>query len=130
MNVDLQRAFASEPFNPEYVLRYFRETHHWGLHLDVPGLSLALEQTIEQIARRVARGDAALGLLERLGVAIELAEQLPFTVDLWTTQNDFYTAMQAHLADISRLAKHGDPDAAAWVARFRQVGNQLRVRVT
>ena len=129
MNVDLQRAFSADHFDPEYVQRYFQETLHWGLHLDVPGLSLALEQAIEHIAARVARGDSALSLLERLGAAIQLAEELPFTVDLWTTQNDFYTAMQTHFADINTLAERGDPAAIAWVARFRRVGEQLRVRV-
>jgi hypothetical protein len=89
-----------------------------------------LELAIERIAARVAHGDAAVSLLERLSAAIALTDALPFTVDLWTTQNDFYRAMTAHYGDISALAARGDPAAAEWTARFQTLGDQLRVRVT
>lgn len=129
MNVDLRRAFAAEQLDPNYVSRYFRDTQAWGLQLDVPGLSRALELAIERIAARVAQGEAAVGLLERLSAAIALTDALPFTVDLWTTQNDFYRAMQAHFPDISSVARRGDRIAAVWVERFQTLGEQLHVRV-
>jgi hypothetical protein len=129
MNLDLQRAFTAEPLDTEYVSRAFRDTHAWGLLLDVPGLSHAFELAIERIAARVARGDAAVELLDRLSAVIALTDSLPFTVDVWTTQNDFYRALQAHYSDISLMASQGDRTAATWIERFQTLGEQLHVRV-
>lgn len=129
MNVDLLRAFASDQLDSENVRQYFSDTRDWGLQLDVAGLSLGLEQAIERVAARVAHGDAALSLLDRLSAAIALTDVLPFTIDLWTTQNDFYRAMTEHYGDISGIAARGDAAAAAWTARFQAIGDQLRVRV-
>jgi alpha-amylase/alpha-mannosidase (GH57 family) len=129
MDVDIAREFEDPHFDLGYVRRYFEETASWDLHLDVPRLGFLLGNAINRLARLLTVSPPSTPLIERLIAVIELADWLPFNVDLWSAQNDFYDALRISYPTMKRQAEAGNEDAEAWVGSMKQLGNLLSVAV-
>lgn len=130
MNADLRREFSSDDLDVEYVRSYFEETRDWGLHLDIEGLSFVLEQTLERLSAQLRDPECSPDAIQRMNEIIGMLETLPFGVNLWTAQNDFYEALHMNYPAMVEQAEAGDQAAAIWVAEFRKLGDGLSVMVT
>lgn len=129
VNIDVRRAFEAENFDPREIERLFAETKTWGLDLDIPGLSFILEQTIERQARQFIEQPERRGVLERLNGLVELSARLPFNVNPWTAQNDYYRALTTIYPDVKARSQAGDMQARGWVDQFMALGQSLSVHV-
>jgi hypothetical protein len=69
---------------------------------------------------------ARLIVIENL---VGLLRALPFQINLWEVQNDYYHVLTEHYPDMRTVANKGDPDARAWVERFLPLGTALGIRV-
>ena len=73
----------------------------------------------------------SLPRLQKLVAALELTTTLPFPVNLWRMQNDYYR-LRAETRDPSRMPawlRNGVPEAGRWREQFRLLGEKLKVRV-
>ncbi|MDQ4130749.1 MAG: DUF3536 domain-containing protein, partial [Actinomycetota bacterium] len=146
INDDLRRAFAGSQFDPDRVRALLDDARTWEVELDTAGLAHVLSTTIagltRQIRRRILERSPAArpssggcedeGLLvafQRAENLVALARNLPFEVDLWQAQNDFYAALQRAYGELRTRAQQGDEAAAAWARHFRSLGEALAVAV-
>lgn len=129
INIDVRRAFEAENFDPREIQRLFDETKTWRLDLDIPGLSFVLEGTIERYARELVEHPERRGVLERLNALVELSEKLPFTINAWTAQNDYYRALTTIYPEMKAKSQAGDMQARGWVDQFAVLGRALSVYV-
>ncbi len=141
LNLDLKRAFVDPDSDLEEARQKLAETASWHLELDVPGLTLALQSALEELARSLAeglrqnpgQGPRDLDLLERLDARVELARSLPFRVPLAGTQNAVYrilrTEYRVALDDAEDDDGDGSEAAAAWAGRFHALAEKLELRV-
>ena len=129
LNIDLKRAFVDPDSDLDEVRQKLHETATWHLDLDVPGLTLALQSALEELAVSLRRSPRDLDLLARLDARVELARSLPFSIPLAGTQNAIYRILQDEYPGALDAAGQGDQDAAAWAERFRPLAERLDLRV-
>ena len=129
MNVDVSRALGDDPIDFEYIENYFHETSTWGLELDVPGISFAMEAALERLANRLSIDASGPEEFDEITNLIELIRGLPFGCDYWTAQNHYYALLTSCYQKMRRRAEYGDAPAAAWVTSFERLGNELSVHV-
>jgi hypothetical protein len=67
--------------------------------------------------------------LTRLNEAMELQQDLPFTLDLWSVQNKCYEILQSTYPWMLERALTKDEEAIAWVQLFQELGNKLKLTV-
>jgi len=75
--------------------------------------------------------ELSLPALQKLVAAIELMATLPFPINLWRMQNDYYRLL-AETKNPSRMPswlRNGAPEASRWREQFRLLGERLKVRV-
>ncbi len=131
-NDELRRAFEDESLEPERVRALLDDARAWSLALDTAGLGRVLAATIERATRPVRpdRAQLAVAELESLRLArtlVDLAQSLPFEVDLTRTQNHVFETVRTVYPDHRTRAAGGDPLAVAWVDELRALGESLSV---
>ncbi|MGH7836161.1 MAG: DUF3536 domain-containing protein, partial [Candidatus Binatia bacterium] len=97
--------------------------------LDHQTLEYKFRRNIERMAERLVAEPASLPLVERLKTAAELAQRLPFPIDLWKVQNMYYRVLKSVYAERCAKAASGDGASQSWCKTFRDLGSELRVRV-
>ena len=70
-----------------------------------------------------------LELLKKLETAAGVAQNLPFEVNVWRTQNNYYEMLQKVLPEQVKKAGHGDTTARQWVEHFVGLGRNLAMKV-
>ncbi|MFN2556875.1 MAG: DUF3536 domain-containing protein [Nitriliruptorales bacterium] len=145
INDDLRHAFEDSRLDPHRVLALLDDARTWDVELDTAGLAHVLNTTIAGLTRRIGRqlsecswlapsssecdDEGLLVAFERAEILVALARSLPFEVNLWQAQNDFYAALQRAYPELRRRAQEGDEPAAVWAGHFRTLGESLAVAV-
>ena len=69
------------------------------------------------------------GHAKLLSSPFELARQLPFEVNLWSVQNNYYELVQRVYPEQKLKADAGDTSAQEWIKPFLELGEKLYVKV-
>jgi alpha-amylase/alpha-mannosidase (GH57 family) len=94
--------------------------------VDSPGLGYQLVNTIQHAVGDWQGDPENQDLLDRAARLVDLANRAPFETDLAATQNLFYDIRQDVFPVVS---KRTSAAARKWVARFRELGAALSVKV-
>ena len=129
MNADIIRALGEEEIDFDYIDNYFQETRTWDLHLDVPGISFAMEAALERRGDHLSEAGAGPEVFDEMTRLIELIRRLPFGCDYWSVQNHYYAVLKSRYPELQERAASGDDAAAEWLASFERLGEALAVHV-
>ena len=129
INRELRRIFEAENPDLERARTLLAEAAELRVPLDDGALSFSLERTLERMAGHVRIRPHDLPALEQLVDVAALARTLPFTVDLWRTQNAFYATVHDTFSGIRARAEEGESGAQRTVPLFRTLGELLSVAV-
>jgi alpha-amylase/alpha-mannosidase (GH57 family) len=129
LNNALRRALGSLDIDLAHVSALLAESERAGATLDRTGLGFTLSRTIEALAARFREEPYDVERLDALRKAVALALKLPFEIDYWKAQNEYYGLLRDHLPGVRARATH-DENARAWLERFVDLGEKLRVRVS
>ena len=99
------------------------------LNLDGPTLGFALKKTLRRLSEQFLENPRDMQLLSKFEAAAGVARNLPFEVNVWRAQNNYYTLMQQLLPEMHGRALTGDAEARAWVDHFVALGQNLAVKV-
>ncbi len=128
LNLEMRRALGLDDLDTRRIQVLLDEAAVAGVTIDAPGVSLVLKNTLERLAQRFAEQPADVATLDRLVNAARVANQAPFDVDLWRTQNTYYDLLQSAYPGFHYRATEDD-EARGWIDRFGTLGDLLRVRV-
>ena len=92
-------------------------------------LGFALRKTLKRLSEQVLENSDNLELMKKLETASGLARNLPFDVNVWRTQNNFYQMLQKIYPAWLEKALADDPVAREWVEHFVGWGRNLSVKV-
>jgi hypothetical protein len=106
------------------------EARSQGVILDAATLGFALRKTIRRLGEQFVGDPENIELMKTLEAAAGLARSLPFEVNFWRTQNNFYQMLQKRYPEHLEKANEGDAQAREWVEHFAQLGKNLSVKVT
>jgi hypothetical protein len=97
--------------------------------LDETTLEYAARKALEKVIRQFAAEPDNFELLSRIEVRVGMVNSLPFPVVLWLPQNIWFDMRRTVFDGFQQRAAAGDKDAAAWVERFRRLGQSLSAQM-
>jgi hypothetical protein len=127
LNSHLRRAF-SDDLDIERIHSLLEEARLGGVDLDATTLEYTLRKTIERLAQRVRENPTDPTELGDLRAAIELTEELPFPVTLWTVQNVAYDLLKDIYPSMNERAAT-EEETRVWVEHFRVFAHKLSLRM-
>jgi alpha-amylase/alpha-mannosidase (GH57 family) len=125
---ELRRVFAGEPLDLEQARTLLEQAESIDAEMDRRGLGFVVQRTLERLVRRVREDPDCLRTLEELAEFSALVRTLPFEIDRWRVQNEFYGMVKEVYAERAEQA-HNDEAANRWLQLFTGIGDQLAVAV-
>jgi alpha-amylase/alpha-mannosidase (GH57 family) len=125
----LRRTLALEEPDVGAVRALLDDAQAAGVKLETNGAAHTLALSIEQIAAQFAANPTDLRCLQDFAAIAEIARIVPFEVDMWRAQNNYYTAQQRVAPPQRARAEAGDAKARRWLDQFARLGELLRFRV-
>jgi hypothetical protein len=96
--------------------------------LDAATLGFALRKTIKRLSEQFLENSDDVELMKKLEAAAGLARALPFEVNVWRAQNNYYQLLQKIYPSLLERSLAGDEAAREWVEHFVAVGKNLSVK--
>ncbi len=129
VNSELFRAIHSDPTDLEHFKQLFEESRRLNLILDASGLAFDMSKVIDAHAEELRERPEDIGLIEREARTVEVGATMPLPVNLWHAQNLYYDMLGNIYPDYRAKADGGDEEAGAWVTKFLELGDRLKVKV-
>jgi alpha-amylase/alpha-mannosidase (GH57 family) len=126
LNTALKRALSTEPLDAARIRELLDEARRARVTLDGAGLGFALEATLERMTARLSANADDLELLRALQVGSELANSMPFEVDLGRVQNGAWALLESVYVE---RAPHRDNGMRDWVDSFVALAGNLGIRM-
>src|SRR5262249_27402994 len=123
LNSSLRTAFE-DPDNIDFarINALLNESRTINIPLDGPTLGFAVRKNIKRTSEQLLATPGDLQLMIRLELVAGLAKDLPFEVNIWKAQNNYYVMLQRVLPDFVERARLGDAEAQEWVTHFLNLG--------
>jgi len=128
LNIDLHRALKSDTFKAETIKNLVNTADSWRVDLDMDGLAYDFKVSLEGMMVAFTQAPEDTTKLQELVDAVTLARSMPFAVDLWKTQNQYYEMLNSTHPAYQQRADSGDEAAKEWLAAFHNLGEQLQIR--
>jgi alpha-amylase/alpha-mannosidase (GH57 family) len=128
LNSNLRTAFE-DPDNIDFgrINGLLNESRMINIALDGSTLGFALRKSIKRMSEQLLDNPENVELMARLETAAGLAKNLPFEVNIWKAQNNYYTMLQRLLPEFLERAALGNASAQEWVTHFLNLGSNLSV---
>jgi alpha-amylase/alpha-mannosidase (GH57 family) len=121
LNQDFRAALESEDSNIRETRAILDEMARIGVPLDSTTAEFAMRGKLEALAARFRENPASMDLLETLLASVELALSLPFQVQFWKVQNEYFEVLKAFYPEARKSPKA----AKKWLDLFVKLGSQL-----
>ncbi|HTO88619.1 MAG TPA: DUF3536 domain-containing protein [Thermoanaerobaculia bacterium] len=129
IHLNLRQAFESEKLDPERIQELLADAAAQKVHLDAETLEYVFRERLEKLSAEFSKEPREPTRFEALRTAVDLAGGLPFRVNLWRTQNDFWSVLQKDYPVMRAQAESGDGAAREWLEAFTALGERLSVRM-
>ncbi len=129
VNRNLQEAFLAPDLDLEAIYGLIREVRVLQVPLEGAGLEYVFRKALERLAARFEHFPEDSACLERLKAGVNLANSMPFQVNIARIQNIFYEMLKTIFPQMTRRAEQHDEAAQTWLGHFRSLGEMLSVRV-
>ncbi len=126
---ELKEAFANEKFKIKTINKLLDEIERLHISLNTIDIGFVLKNSLEKMMKQILQNDKSIKLFENLINALNVTKRLPFKINLYHTQNDFYRLREDIYPKIKINADAGNPEASAWVKVFLTLAQQLEVYV-
>ncbi len=130
LNSSLRAAFEdSENLDFTRINALLDEARANNVTLDSTTLGFALWKTIKRLSEQFLENSDNLELMKKLEAAAGLARSLPFDMNVWRSQNNYYQMLQKIYPARLEQALANDPIAHEWVEHFVALGRNLSVKI-
>ena len=106
LNLKLQKMFTSETIEMDRLKEDVSEIGSWNVAVDTVALEFIIRRRTGKDDGRSAGGAGKCPALNRGPVLVEAVASLPVAVNLWQTQNMYWTMLQSRASDL----RAGDAD--------------------
>jgi alpha-amylase/alpha-mannosidase (GH57 family) len=129
LNGYLREALTKEQIDIERVVMLLETTRIEGVAIDGSTMEFAFRRNLERMASRFAERPTDLALLRNLDNAASLFAKLPFAVDKWQVQNEYYNLLKNTFPKMRYGKGRRDELAQAWTESFLSLGRKIAVHV-
>jgi alpha-amylase/alpha-mannosidase (GH57 family) len=129
LNRELRGLLEDEELDLERLQELVGEVTSWSLEPDKATIGFEATKKIDTLMTTLSEKPEDLSLLETIEAFLRILTALPLELDLWKTQNIYFSLGRQHYPEKRSQAEKGDRAAAHWVEHFVSVGNYLHVHV-
>jgi hypothetical protein len=128
LNSSLRNMFEDpESLDFAKIHALLEESERLRVTLDGATLGFALKRTIRRTFERLLENPLDLQLMVKMEMAAGLAKSLPFEVNIWRAQNNYYSMLHNVLPQFADRHRAGDAEAQEWMSHFLALGQNLSV---
>lgn len=124
LNLKLQKMFSSEAVDPGRLKEDLDEVTSWNISLDKVPLEFFIRRKVEEEITALLDDPHNDQRLKELILLIEAAALLPLEVNLWQTQNKYWTLLQS-CANELRSSAGGTSGLISWSEAIKSLGQLL-----
>lgn len=128
LNADFRRAIEKKPINLEELGRLISELRMWSIKPDRASLGFIISPRINALMQAFAVQPLDLASLKTIDDLFNTLKPLSMELDLWESQNIYFSVGKQVYSQAMDKARSGDPTAKAWVASFNALGSFLQVK--
>lgn len=121
LNEDLRSSIDAENRSIERTRDILDEIRRMEVPIDSTTAEFAIRRKLEDLAARFRENPARMDLLEQLVASVELALSLPFDVQFWKVQNEYFEVLQTFYPEARKSPKA----AEKWLDLFTNLGSKL-----
>jgi alpha-amylase/alpha-mannosidase (GH57 family) len=125
----LRHIFAEPDLNLDLLKQTLDDAARWKSRWDEKDFSHLFKLRAERLAKDLVEKPHSLELLAQLEEFVSITKTLPFPVNLWRVQNDYFflakTALPSFAAKLTPEEKGNTP----WCVLFRSLGDQLAMDI-
>jgi alpha-amylase/alpha-mannosidase (GH57 family) len=129
LNLKLQKMFTSEAAEADRLKEDINEIGIWNIGLDTVALEFIIRRRIEGMMATLLDGADNAQRLTELIMLVEAAALLPFEVNLWQTQNLYWTMLQSRASDL-RSNNGETSERRFWSESVKKLGHLLFFNVS
>ncbi len=127
LNADFRKSIEKEELKLENLKKIVEEFKKWEFHLDKTLLGYVSSLRIDKIMEELLGDPDNLSLLRTFDDLLGLLQDLPLDLNLWKSQNFYFTLCRRHQNQMRERKKEGDPGAENWLELMKKIGLRLRV---
>ena len=124
LNEALKHAMSEEEVDAEAVRRIVGQIRKWGVAIEEPETEYFMRRRIEAMLAQLVLDPADLKLIARIQKYMDLLNEIPISVVLWQTQNDYHQLAKTVYPEY--LSRSGEAGSDIWLDAFRKLGETLR----
>lgn len=128
LNADLKSLMEKDELDFKNLNRIIGEFKKWDLSPDRSLLGYLTSQKLDAIMGSLRAEPMDLSRLQKAQDLLETLKGFPIDLNLWKSQNIYFTLCQDLRGEIQEREKSGDPAAKRWLELMKNVGSQLSVQ--
>ncbi|MCE5228372.1 DUF3536 domain-containing protein [bacterium] len=126
----LNEAFEQEQLNHERIKDLLQTAARSNVSLNRELLEIGFRRRLERLQKAVLEDPGNVELLSNFESELALIGSLPFEVNIWEIQNNYWSMAQTIRHEFKYRSMRGDEAARRWLDVFRKIGEILWVKVT
>ncbi len=127
LNADFRRLVERDVTDVDELERIASEYRAWSFEPDKIGLGFAVSRKIGLMMQKFAADPDDLDGLRSLVRIFEILKPLALDLDLWTSQNIYFSLSRTLYRNACQRGARGNAAAKEWLAKFETLGESLRV---
>ncbi|MEA1943755.1 MAG: DUF3536 domain-containing protein [Euryarchaeota archaeon] len=128
LNTDLRKLLETEELDLEHLQKLVEEAKKWSFELDMTTLGFVASQRINSLMEKLSMTPEDVSLLETIETIFRTLSALSLELDLWKTQNIYFSISRQLNGGMRERAEKGDQTAKKWVEHFNNLQDYLYVR--
>jgi alpha-amylase/alpha-mannosidase (GH57 family) len=130
LSTDLTRALKTEELDLETIRKLVEEFKKWSFTPDGEHLGFVATQRIDGLMEKLSRYPEDLSLLETIENVIFILRELPLDLDLWKSQNVFFSVTRTLYQKMKKKSDRGEAAAKKWIENIEKIGRYLQVKIS
>ncbi len=130
LTTDLNCALKEEELDLKTIRKLVDEFKKWSFSPDGEGLGFVATQRINSLMEKLCRDPQNLPLLEAIENVFRMLTELPLDLDLWKSQNVFFSVTRTLYQKMKKKSDRGEDGAKKWIENMEKIGRYLKVKIS
>ena len=128
LNTDLRKSLETEELDLEHLQKLVEEIKKWSFELDRTTLGFVASQRINSLMEKLSLTPEDVSLLKRIETIFRILSALSLELDLWKTQNIYFSISKQLNSGMRERVERGDETAKKWVEHFDNLQDYIYMR--
>jgi alpha-amylase/alpha-mannosidase (GH57 family) len=128
LNADYKRIMEEEELDLERLKKIIDEFKKWGMAPDKSLLGYLTSAKLSTMLGNLQTEPENLSMLQQVDNLLDTLKNFPIDLNLWKSQNVYFTLCQSLRQEMQEREKSGDPVAKRWMELMKTIGPHLSVQ--